>query len=290
RGHRRLPRGDARGALPTRLERRRAGALPEARRGADRGLLPRRRPRARARVRLPCLLRRRPARLAGGRARDDSRLRRDAAPGQAGRSRSREGRDHAATADHGRGGARLGARVRGRARRRAGQRRGRDPRRPGRSLAARARRREARPQPRLRRAAPARARGRGLRLRDAPLDAGLPRGRRGVRREARPPLRRTLAYRGWRPSGGIAWLGLTASHVVLGAQSFVATMVRTVFAQPDAQTVHEQHRRIVDQLATRFPEAATLLEEAAPGLLAFTAFPKEHWRQLWSTDESVKDA
>src|SRR5262249_11710978 len=35
---------------------------------------------------------------------------------------------------------------------------------------------------------------------------------------------------------------------------------------------------------TRFPEAAALLEEAAPDLLAFTAFPKEHWRQLWSNN------
>jgi len=50
------------------------------------------------------------------------------------------------------------------------------------------------------------------------------------------------------------------------------------------RTVHEQHRRIVDQLATRFPEAATLLEEAGTDLLAFSAFPKEHWRQLWSNN------
>jgi putative transposase len=61
-------------------------------------------------------------------------------------------------------------------------------------------------------------------------------------------------------------------------------MVRTIFAQPDAATVHEQHARIVDQLTVRFPEAAALLEEAGPDLLAFTSFPKEHWRQLWSNN------
>ncbi len=61
-------------------------------------------------------------------------------------------------------------------------------------------------------------------------------------------------------------------------------MVRTVFAQPDADTVHEQHHRIVDQFQARFPEAAALLDEAAPDLLAFSAFPKEHWRQLWSNN------
>src|SRR6266700_3808502 len=74
------------------------------------------------------------------------------------------------------------------------------------------------------------------------------------------------------------------TRVPKSAQSFVATMVRTIFAQPDADMVREQHRRIVDHLATRFPEAAALLEEAAADLLAFTAFPKEHWRQLWSNN------
>jgi putative transposase len=74
------------------------------------------------------------------------------------------------------------------------------------------------------------------------------------------------------------------TRVPKSAQSFVATMVRTIFAQPDAATVYEQHARIVDQLQARFPEAAALLADAAPDLLAFTAHPKEHWRQLWSNN------
>ena len=74
------------------------------------------------------------------------------------------------------------------------------------------------------------------------------------------------------------------TRVPKSAQSFVATMVRTIFAQPDAATVHEQHDRIVSQLEARFPEAATLLDEAGADLLAFTSFPKEHRRQLWSNN------
>jgi putative transposase len=74
------------------------------------------------------------------------------------------------------------------------------------------------------------------------------------------------------------------TRVPKSAQSFVATMVRTIFAQPDAETVHDQHGRIVAQLEARFPEAAALLEEATPDLLAFTGFPKEHWRQVWSNN------
>jgi transposase-like protein len=74
------------------------------------------------------------------------------------------------------------------------------------------------------------------------------------------------------------------TRVPKSAQSFVATMVRSIFAQPDAESVHEQHGRMVAQLEGRFPEAAALLEEAGPEILAFTGFPKEHWRQLWSNN------
>jgi len=74
------------------------------------------------------------------------------------------------------------------------------------------------------------------------------------------------------------------TRVPKAAQTLVATLVRSIFAQPDADSVHEQHARIVEQLDGRFPEAATMLAEAGPEILAFTAQPKEHWRQLWSNN------
>ena len=74
------------------------------------------------------------------------------------------------------------------------------------------------------------------------------------------------------------------TRVPKSAQSFVATMVRSIFAQPDAETVSEQQARVIAQLEERFPEAAAMLCEAEPDLLAFTHFPKEHWRQLWSNN------
>ena len=57
-----------------------------------------------------------------------------------------------------------------------------------------------------------------------------------------------------------------------------------VFAQPDAESVLAQHVRVVSQLEERFPKAAAMLEEAGPEILAFTAQPKEHWRQIWSNN------
>jgi len=70
------------------------------------------------------------------------------------------------------------------------------------------------------------------------------------------------------------------------AAPMVAATVRTVFAQPDAASAWAQHARVVDQLAGRFPATAELLADAGADLLAFTAFPKEHWRQTRSNNPS----
>jgi putative transposase len=74
------------------------------------------------------------------------------------------------------------------------------------------------------------------------------------------------------------------SKVPRSAQPFVATLVRTVFAQPDAESTWAQLDRVVDQMQGKFAEVATALVDMAPDLLAFTAFPKEHWRQIWSNN------
>jgi putative transposase len=74
------------------------------------------------------------------------------------------------------------------------------------------------------------------------------------------------------------------TRVPKSAQSLVATLVRSIFAQPDAASVCDQHRRVCEQLAERFPAATDMLQDAAADLLAFTAMPKEHWRQLWSNN------
>jgi putative transposase len=74
------------------------------------------------------------------------------------------------------------------------------------------------------------------------------------------------------------------TRVPKSAQAMVATLVRTTFAQPDAASVWDQHARVVDQLGERFPAAAELLAEHAEDVLAFTAFPKEHWKQIWSNN------
>ena len=74
------------------------------------------------------------------------------------------------------------------------------------------------------------------------------------------------------------------TRVPKSAQSFVATLVRTVFAQPDAASTRAQFARVVAELDRKFPDAARLLAEVEADLLAFDSFPKEHWRQIWSNN------
>jgi len=74
------------------------------------------------------------------------------------------------------------------------------------------------------------------------------------------------------------------TRVPKSAQPFVATMVRTIFTQPDARTTRHQHAVAVSELGPRFPQAAALLEEAREELLAFTHFDPDHWKQIWSTN------
>jgi putative transposase len=74
------------------------------------------------------------------------------------------------------------------------------------------------------------------------------------------------------------------TRVPKSAQELVATLVRSIFAQPSAEEVCAQHGRVVEQLEARFPEAAEMLAEAADDILAFAAFPKAMWRQIWSNN------
>lgn len=65
---------------------------------------------------------------------------------------------------------------------------------------------------------------------------------------------------------------------------WLKTLLHSVLDQPDAESVAAQYDRIIDALADKFPKTAEHLETVRPDLLAFTAFPKQIWRQIWSND------
>ena len=73
-------------------------------------------------------------------------------------------------------------------------------------------------------------------------------------------------------------------RVPKSAQPFVATLVRTIFAQPSPEEVAAQLSRVIEQLSSKFPDVAIMLEEAAADITAFSTFPTAHWRQIWSNN------
>ena len=68
------------------------------------------------------------------------------------------------------------------------------------------------------------------------------------------------------------------------AAPMVAATIRTVFVQPDAPSAREQWWRVADGFRPRFPRLAELMDAAEADVLAYLAFPAEHWRQIWSTN------
>ena len=64
------------------------------------------------------------------------------------------------------------------------------------------------------------------------------------------------------------------------AQPWVSTLVRTIFEQPDPASVRAQHAQVVAALEAKLPAAAAHLDDARDDILAFTAFPREVWRQV----------
>jgi len=74
------------------------------------------------------------------------------------------------------------------------------------------------------------------------------------------------------------------TRVPKSAQPWVSTLVRTIFEQPDAASVRAQHAQVVRALEAKLPQAAAHLDEARDDILAFTGFPREVWRQVWSNN------
>jgi putative transposase len=74
------------------------------------------------------------------------------------------------------------------------------------------------------------------------------------------------------------------SLVPKAAQQMVGATIRTVFAQPDAQSAREQWLRVSDGFRSRFSRLAELMEEAECDVLSYAAFPQEHWQKIWSNN------
>lgn len=65
----------------------------------------------------------------------------------------------------------------------------------------------------------------------------------------------------------------------------IAALVRSIFEQPDRDATWEQLGEVVDKLTQAgFCDTAVILLDAADDILAFTAFPVEHWSKIRSNN------
>jgi transposase-like protein len=69
---------------------------------------------------------------------------------------------------------------------------------------------------------------------------------------------------------------------------WVKALLHSVYDQPDAEAVHAQYDRVLDALADKLPDVHDHLDQARADVLAFTAFPKEIWRQIWSNNPNER--
>ena len=65
------------------------------------------------------------------------------------------------------------------------------------------------------------------------------------------------------------------------AWGWVRALLHSVYDQPDAASVLAQFGRVLDALEEKLPQVAAHLDAARADILAFTAFPKAIWRQIW---------
>ncbi|MBD3148630.1 IS256 family transposase [Microbispora bryophytorum] len=74
------------------------------------------------------------------------------------------------------------------------------------------------------------------------------------------------------------------ARVPKGSAEMVAAAIRTIFAQPTAQTVRAQLTTIATMLGRQFPPVEQMLLDASDDITAFADFPSQHWKKIWSTN------
>lgn len=65
-------------------------------------------------------------------------------------------------------------------------------------------------------------------------------------------------------------------------------LLHSVYDQPDTDAVEAQFDRVIEALTEKLPAVAAHLERARADILAFTVFPKDVWRQIWSNNPNER--
>ena len=82
----------------------------------------------------------------------------------------------------------------------------------------------------------------------------------------------------------VHWMRNALAHVGAKQRPAVVAMLKTIFAQESAEAAHEQWHHVADALRERYEKLAVMMDGSREEVLAYMAFPKEHWPQISSTN------
>ena len=82
----------------------------------------------------------------------------------------------------------------------------------------------------------------------------------------------------------VHWMRNALTHAPTQQRPAVAAMLKTIFAQETSSDAHAQWNTVSDALRQRAPRLAELMDAAREDVLACTAFPRENWPQIASTN------
>ena len=74
------------------------------------------------------------------------------------------------------------------------------------------------------------------------------------------------------------------AHIPKQSKSLVTAALRTIFTQPDREAAGQQLDVVANGMRIHWPKAAQILSDAEDDVLAYMAFPPEHWSRIYSTN------
>jgi transposase-like protein len=82
----------------------------------------------------------------------------------------------------------------------------------------------------------------------------------------------------------VHWMRNALAHVAKSQHTVVAAAIRQAFDQPDRKHAGETWRHVANQLRSRWPKLAELMDGSEDDVLAYMAFPRQHRTKLHSTN------
>ncbi len=104
------------------------------------------------------------------------------------------------------------------------------------------------------------------------------RGRKGLRAAA------ARVFNATQQRCRVHWMRNALAHAPAKQRPAVAAMLKTIFAQETRAEAEAQWEGVADALREKLPKLAEMMGASRDDVLAYMAFPREHWKNIASTN------